>query len=125
LWGLLHDAAEAYLCDLPRPVKQVFRDLGINIYDDAESKMLQAISTRFGLIPFGSISSSVHEADELLLVTEARDLMSPLHPEWHYKPANGFAILDDRIRPWSPLRAEAEFLVRFEDLQEKAKAKAA
>src|SRR5574337_1333697 len=46
LWGLLHDAAEAYLVDLPRPLKH---DVSMSRYREAEEKLMRAISTRFDL----------------------------------------------------------------------------
>ena len=75
--GLLHDASEAYLSDIASPVKN---DPRFAFYRDVEAKLEQAIAQRFGL-PWPH-PYSVKEADELLLVTECRDLMSPLHPDW-------------------------------------------
>ena len=48
LWGLLHDAAEAYLCDLPRPVK---REPRMEIYRVAEDSLLACIALKFGMAP--------------------------------------------------------------------------
>lgn len=44
LWGLLHDASEAYLSDLVSPVKRHLRD-----YVMTEGVLLRAICVRFGL----------------------------------------------------------------------------
>lgn len=44
LWGLLHDASEAYLSDLISPIKHHLRD-----YIVTEGVLLRAICTRFGL----------------------------------------------------------------------------
>ena len=77
LWGLMHDASEAYLVDVPRPLK---RSGKFQAYLDFEEVMTQAICRRFGL-PFKE-PPSVKRADTILLATEARDLMSPLHPDW-------------------------------------------
>ena len=46
LWGLLHDASEAYLCDVARPVKRLPELAG---YRDAEAAIMRAVSDRFGL----------------------------------------------------------------------------
>lgn len=44
LWGLLHDAAEAYLSDLVSPIKRHFRD-----YIVTEGVLMRSICGRFGL----------------------------------------------------------------------------
>lgn len=44
LAGLLHDAAEAYLCDVPTPVKKLLKG-----YEDIEANFLQVIFERFGV----------------------------------------------------------------------------
>lgn len=112
LWGLLHDAPEAYLVDLPRPLKEIpkFGDL----YKRYESGLMRAICRKFNLpyvMPF-----SVEEADTMLLVTEARDLMFPLHPDWIFRAENGFPVLEQEIIPRSPKDAKWAFLDRFNEL---------
>lgn len=106
LWGLLHDAAEAYLCDIPSQVKAALPD-----YKKTENEVLSAIALRFGL-PF-DMPPSVKEADERLLVTEARSLCHPNHVLW----------TDERLEPYEfsivPMewrQARREFMNRFEEL---------
>lgn len=103
-WGLLHDAAEAYLVDLPSPVK---RTPEMTPYREAERQLIDVICQRFGLHVFEPIS--VKQADRTLLATEARDLFAGLHPEWHVDDAP----LAAHIRPVSPSTAKAVFLSRF------------
>ncbi|MES2342292.1 MAG: phosphohydrolase [Pseudomonadota bacterium] len=114
LWGLLHDAAEAYLVDLPRPVKKALRASWLTLFDDMEATVMRAVCERFGL-PLVQ-PESVDRADDLLLATEARDLMAPLHPDWHHREENGYPVLPDRIIPWSPGRAAWAFKTRFDQL---------
>lgn len=45
LWGLLHDASEAYLGDLPAPIK---REPEMSIYRIAEDRLLACIARKFG-----------------------------------------------------------------------------
>lgn len=113
LWGLLHDASEAYLIDLPRPLK---RHPDFAFYRTAEADAMRAICETFGL-PHEQ-PDSVTLVDQRMLATEARDLMSPLHPDWR-----GMAEPYERtIRGWSPDIARDLFLVRFEQLTRKAAA---
>jgi uncharacterized protein len=109
LTGLLHDASEAYLCDVPRPLK---RSPGFaDGYLLAERKLEQAICQKFGARwPY---PQAVHAADNRLLATEALQLMAPLHPEWRdlYFPVEGLSL-----PCWAPPLAQAEFLARFEAL---------
>ena len=77
LWGLLHDASEAYLSDIARPVKQMPE---MAPYREAERRLMAVICDRFGLPR--EMPESVRRADEMMLATESRDLMAPRHPEW-------------------------------------------
>lgn len=107
MWGLLHDASEAYLVDVPRPIKPLLKG-----YKEIENAVMVAVSVRFGLSP--EMPASVHHADNALLATEARDLMKrPLVP-WE---GLNVPALDARIRPWSPEKAKASFLQRFSELR--------
>jgi len=110
LWGLLHDAAEAYLVDLPRPVKR-FSDLGAH-YRDLEARLVRVICERFGLSVVEP--PSVKHADDVALVTEMRDLMAPPPVVW--REARNTEPLGMTIYPHSPEVAKREFLDRFEEL---------
>ena len=105
LAGLLHDAAEAYIVDVPSPLKRSL--IG---YHEAEAAVHRAICERFN-IDHG-IPGSVHVADNQLLATEARDLMLRSPNQWSPMPP---PILET-IEPWSPLQAKLSFLGRFRDL---------
>jgi hypothetical protein len=73
-WALMHDASEAYLSDIARPVKY---QLGLgDIYREAEETLMVVIAERFGL-PW-PMPESVHEADDIMLRSEQRDLMPNL-----------------------------------------------
>jgi hypothetical protein len=56
----------------------------------------------------------VQIADEIMLATEARDLMQPLHPEWSEWLV--MTPLAQRITPWHPEPAERAFIERFAEL---------
>ena len=108
LWGLLHDASEAYLVDLARPVK---RQPQMSAYRDAEASVMRAVCAHFGL---PSIEPrSVKEADNRMLYTEARDLMAPVHPKWTWA-AEPYPDLE--IVGAEPAAAKVMFLERFVEL---------
>jgi len=107
LWGLLHDASEAYLIDVPRPLK---RSGKFEAYLEYEAQMQRAICKRFGL-PYQE-PPSVKKADTKLLSTEARDLMSPLHPDW----VNRTTPLPFIIDAWDQQKAKDMFMQRFFEL---------
>jgi len=109
LWGLLHDASEAYLVDLPRPLK---RSPGFGEhYKAAEDRLTAAIVKRFGLLE--KEPDCVKIADNVLLVTEARDLMLPPPMPWVESTVKP---LDEKIEPWDSKAAGTRFLMAFHRL---------
>jgi uncharacterized protein len=110
LWALLHDATEAYLVDLPHPLKHR-SELG-RLYAAAEDRLQAAICEHFELSP--EPPSLVKQVDRALLATERRDLSAI---EWHWPELDGFEPLDFHVEPWTPERARDEFLARYERLQ--------
>ena len=113
LWGLLHDASEAYLVDIPAPLK---RSGKFDIYKEYEKLNMKAICERFNL----SIEEpeSIAKADKVLLATEARDLLLNLRKDWVcVEPP-----LSEKIEPWAPEIAKQKFLSRFYELFEQKNA---
>lgn len=112
--GLLHDAPEAYLGDMNRPLKH-YTDAGI-VYAEVEKLAEDAIFKKFGLTL--GIPESVKRVDTQMLYTEKDQL---IHPSSHTMyEANKWGYDDTRanieIRPISPQKAEQMFLDRFEEL---------
>ena len=111
LAALLHDASEAYLVDVPSPIKcsPAFAE-----YREAEKANMAAIHKAFNIWPSKGEEERIHEADQRLLATEKRDLMPEDTELWscltHVKP------LHCTIQPWQPLEAEFRFLEMFSDL---------
>jgi hypothetical protein len=101
--ALLHDAAEAYVGDMVRPLKW-----SLPSYRAAEDRVFAAIAQAFGLSS-NEKWSAVRIADEVLLATEARDLMLPAPADWRLRAEP----LEERIEPWGPARARTEFLDMF------------
>lgn len=107
-WGLMHDAAEAYLVDLPRPVKR-HSELG-ELYRQIERQLMLMVCSRFGL-RFDE-PMTVKHADDVLLMTEKRDLMPNSPAKWRETSEP----MPEAIIPWGPERAKAEFLQRAAEL---------
>lgn len=104
LWGLLHDAAEAYVSDLPRPVKSRLPQ-----FVEIEDQLLKTIIAHFHLS--WPMPAEVCAADDQLLATEARDLMNDQLAPWTSQ-----VPLSEKIIPVAPAEAEQMFLERFASL---------
>jgi len=104
LWALLHDASEAYLVDVPRPVKPFL--VG---YREAEAKMMETVRVRFGLV--GPMPREVEIADWRIIGDERANLSESVLP-WTSPPEP----LGIELQFWSPPLAESEFLAAFEEL---------
>jgi uncharacterized protein len=112
LAALLHDAAEAYMRDLPRPIKY---DLGPE-YGAMRHRIQDAIHARFGAHVGGMSQRLIKRADVISLATEARDVMAwPPPAPWDLdeEPLPGF---DGAWEEWDWRRAEREFLEHFNGL---------
>lgn len=104
LAGLLHDATEAYVADVPRPLKRHLAG-----YKDAEALVWRAVAERFGLMGYeDDLPAVVHEGDNRILGDEVARLMVPMG--WHAKHDDPIGA---EIECWPPQRAEAEFLRAF------------
>lgn len=104
---LLHDAAEAYLGDVTRPLKGLLPD-----YRALEVRMEAAIAARFNL--GGAAPEWVKRVDLELLALEKRALM-PDAPEW--PSLAGVQIPEDfPIECQTPCVAELDFLLMARDL---------
>ena len=108
LWGLLHDAAEAYVSDLPRPVKRQVPD-----FVAFEDRLLETIMAHYGL-PW-PMPAAVKQADDILLATEQRDLMAAPPAPWGLRTGP----LPAPIVPMAAPDAEAAFLARFHELTQR------
>lgn len=91
IYGLLHDAPEAYLIDLPTPIKDQLPE-----YKAAEHRAMLAVAEAFKLEPEFFQHPDVKEADKQML-------------EWEWEK---IVIMDTWI-PLGPYEARARFLSRF------------
>jgi hypothetical protein len=130
LWGLLHDASEAYLGDIVWPLKQASLMQG---YKVLEANVMTAIVERFALLR--EEPAIVKACDLTLLATEKRDVMCESgrslseHEartmveaevarertgEWH---SDHVEPLPTRIVVWQARAAREEFLRRYRELE--------
>jgi hypothetical protein len=103
--GLMHDATEAYIGDMVRPLKY-----SLSQFLEIEEAVWRVIARRFDL-PF-HVPPQVKEADDVALVTERRDLMVPSSKSWtvQAEPAK------ETIIPLGPAEAKEEFIQRYRHL---------
>lgn len=106
--ALLHDASEAYLVDVPRPVKRALAE-----YRDIEHRLNLCIAERFGVeYPW---PGEIHQLDNAILADEREQIMNR-HPaskeEWG-APSDPLGVY---IIGMPPLMARDYFTARFNDL---------
>jgi 5'-deoxynucleotidase YfbR-like HD superfamily hydrolase len=105
--GLMHDAAEAFIGDIPKPLKELLPD-----YKAIEARVEKAVLQRFGLaLP---LPSSVKLADLMALALEQRELMPPHDDKWAL--IEGLNVPELLITPMSADEARLMFLTRFHEL---------
>lgn len=107
LWALLHDATEAYVGDMIRPLKS-----SMPAYRDAEDRVMAAIATRFGLE--GEMPAIVKEYDTRMLFTERDSLMNMNGKAWVGEGT--ITPLPVSIHGWEPSIAEVYYYQRLRDL---------
>lgn len=111
LEGLLHDASEAFLTDINRPLKKELRE-----YDQIESNLQRIIAKKFKLIyPW---PENVKIADDRALVTEVRDCMPSDISDFHPCFSN-VEPYPEQIHevPWKVV--ERQFIQKFKSLYNK------
>jgi hypothetical protein len=106
--ALLHDAAEAFIGDVTRPLKQLLPE-----FKRIEANVEAAIVERFRMNP--TYRKSVKEADLRVLAAEQAQVMAPGCADW----AVAARVLPApvTVRHLDPPTAEREFLERYERLR--------
>jgi len=105
LAALLHDATEAYLGDLSRPVKH---HSAFKFFVEIEQQILGKIMLKYRCT--GADWELIKKADNMMLATEAEHLMADSGKGW-YLPE---PPLPRRLRLLAPEDVEPMFLLRFE-----------
>ena len=104
----MHDASEAYLGDMPHPLKHR-SPLGA-AFKAAEDRLEEAIRARFGIradVP------EIKRVDRAVLATERRAFSAE---DWHWPELEGVEPLDLELTAWSPDEAAEVFARRYAEL---------
>lgn len=114
--ALLHDGTEAYMVDLPRPVKRMFPE-----YSVQEKILGGKLAMAFGLPVDAFEDQDIHQADDLMLALEIAALT--VNPEVYYatgvaRPDRTIRSVDSGFKLWSPMGAKGRFLLRYNQLIE-------
>lgn len=104
--GLFHDAAEAFIGDMPKPLKVMLPD-----YQAVEARVEAVMFPALGL-PV-KLPPEVKHADRVMLSTEQRQLMGN-RDQWTW--TQGFEPLDITLNCLSPAHARIAFFVRAREL---------
>lgn len=113
LKALLHDASEAYLHDIPRPLKRLPE---FKRYLRIEKKLQEMIYERFGVDP--GEEKIIKLADEHILYYEGKDLMdlSKWDEPKRFLHDEEFGVRFGEMLCLSPEEAKKKFLERFNEL---------
>jgi 5'-nucleotidase len=106
--ALMHDASEAYLGDMPHPIKHR-SPLGA-AFKAAEEDLERALRDRFRIkadVP------EIKRADRALLATERRAFSAE---DWHWPELDGVEPLDLELEAWPPDDAARAFAERYAEL---------
>ena len=106
--ALMHDASEAYLGDMPHPIKHR-SPLG-TAFKAAEHELEEVIRERFRI---KADSPEIKRADRALLATERRAFSGE---NWHWPELDGVEPLDLELDAWPPEEAARAFRRRFAEL---------
>jgi 5'-nucleotidase len=106
--ALMHDATEAYLGDMPHPIKH--RSALGAAFREAEKELERAIQARFRIKPD---VAEIKRVDRALLATERRAFSGE---NWHWPELDGVEPLALDLRAWPPDEAARAFAERYAEL---------
>lgn len=122
LEGLFHDASEAYIVDIPRPLKY---SVGMEGYKPIEAAVQEAICLKYGLP--ATLAPAIKVADDAACYAEMRDLMPPAQVELvgylasysaSVRRRRGIQLQDmvdavPEVRPWPWQYAKEQWVRRY------------
>jgi len=111
--ALMHDAAEAFIGDVTRPLKQLLPE-----YRKIEAAIETAIFERFDVIP---TCAAIKQADLSVLAAEQAQIMPSGTDAWAEE--SGVEPAPVRVLHMTPSEAKQRFLDRYEELKPQAELK--
>lgn len=101
--ALLHDASEAFIGDVVKPLKNM-----LPAYAAIEQRISAVVGTRYDLCVAESTWDAVREIDHSMLIAERRALFSADKVVWSGE--NEVRALDVQFYCWQPAAAEFQFM---------------
>lgn len=98
--ALMHDASEAYICDIPRPIKPHLHN-----YREIEQGIECALQDKFQFCP---MSETIKDIDNRIVSDEAEQLFKVV-PDW----VKDYKKVGITVHGWKPAKARHEFLNLF------------
>lgn len=111
LEGLMHDASEAYVTDVNKPLKTLLGEP----YKRLESIAMNVIATKFGFP--SEKTAPVAYCDGALYLSERRDLFGEHKPTFTLTHHVDKVACEQHILPWCPSGAKDAFLHRFDEVK--------
>lgn len=109
LYGLLHDATEAYLTDIASPIKPFLQN-----YKKLESKLHSSVCAKFNLP--SHFPEEVCKADMIALQIEIKNLMRSGGVGWAIHNVMPDPVPDTILECMCPKDAKMKFLNRYHEL---------
>lgn len=109
---LMHDAAEAYVGDIVRPLKGALSDSALG---EIEFEFECVIAEALGMAVVPGFREEVRRVDNIMLATERRDLLPPSDEDW--PSLRGVVPMEPTIHIMAPVIAERAFLARYAQLR--------
>lgn len=108
--GLLHDASEAYIADVPTPAKRLMPD-----YYRLEASVMSAVAKKFGLPEGFQHEDVVTQADRAMLFLE-RDAMIDDSVIWTNEEDHPGGKITDRFPSWEPWDSEKAAVIFYNEV---------
>lgn len=105
--GLMHDAHESVIPDIPKPLKnRLGVEFGIDFYEQFELKIQKMFEKKFNY----HVNATVYNYDLRMIVNEKNRLMKKSKLDWQI---NGVSALPIKIRKWTAKQAKFRFLAKY------------